>query len=82
MHHFNVTHCLHYVDDFFLAGPPQSEVCDKALSDMLLLCKAVQTPVKLEKTLSPSTTLSFLDIEFDMLKGEACLPNDKLAGAA
>ena len=39
--YFAVQHCFHYLDDFFLAGPPLSDTCLQALSDMLLLCQAV-----------------------------------------
>ena len=78
VHYFEVQHCFHYLDDFFLAGPPTSTTCTKALSDMLLLCRAVQAPVKPEKILGPSTTLPILGILLDTAKGEARLPEDKL----
>lgn len=79
MHYFGVEHCFHYLDDFFLAGPPMSTSCARSLQDMLLLCEAVQAPVKPEKVLGPSTTLPFLGILLDSEKGEARLPEDKLA---
>jgi hypothetical protein len=33
-HHFSVQHCFNYLHDFFLAGPPLSDTCLQALSDM------------------------------------------------
>ena len=77
-HHFGVQHCLHYLDDFFIAGPPMTTTCAHALRDMLLLCRAVQAPVKPEKVLGPTTTLPFLGILLNTAKGEARLPEDKL----
>ena len=68
--------CFHYLDDFFLVGPPLSDGCMQALSDMLLLCQAVQAPVKPEKVLGPSTTLPILGILLDTIAGE---PADKLS---
>ena len=56
-----------------------STSCARSLQDMLLLCEAVQAPVKPEKVLGPSTTLPFLGILLDSEKGEARLPEDKLA---
>ena len=77
-HHFGIHHCFHYLDDFFFVGLPQSDTCFKALSDMLLLCQAVQAPVKPEKVLGPTTTLPILGILLDTVAGEAKLPEEKL----
>ena len=79
MHYFSIKFCFHYLDDFFLVGPPLSDGCMQALSDMLLLCQAVQAPVKPEKVLGPSTTLPILGILLDTIAGEARLPADKLS---
>ena len=76
--YFETHHCFHYLDDFFFAGPPNSDSCSKALSDMLLLCQAVQAPVKPEKVLGPSTILPILGILLETVAGEARLPDDKL----
>ena len=77
-HYFGVQHCFHYLNDFFMAGPPMANTCAHALRDMLLLCRAVQVPVKPEKILSPATTLPILGILLDTAKGETRLPEDKL----
>ena len=77
--YFTVEHCFHYLDDFFLAGPPLSDTCMQALLDMLTLCQAVKAPVKPEKVLGPSTTLPILGILLDtIMVGQARLPDDKL----
>ena len=76
--YFETQHCFHYLDDFFFAGPPNSDSCSKALSDRLLLCQAVQAPVKPEKVLGPSTILPILGILLDTVAGEARLPDNKL----
>ena len=53
-HYLDIHHCFHYLDNFFFASLPQSDACFKALSDMLLICQAVQAPVKPEKSLRPN----------------------------
>ena len=72
IHYFGVENCFHYLDDFF--GLPMSNTCAHSLRDMLLLCRAVQAPVKLEKVLGPSTMLPILGIQLDTAKGEVRLP--------
>ena len=78
-HYFNLCNLFHYLDDFFLAAPASSPACLNALLDMLLLCQAVGAPVKPEKVLGPSTTLTILGIELDSNLMQARLPEEKLA---
>ena len=78
-HYFGRTSNLfHYLDDFFFAGPANTQECHQALADMLTLCQAVQAPLKPEKVLGPATLLSILGIELDTIKMRARLPPDKL----
>ena len=76
--HFGVEHSFHYLDDFFFAGPANSLTCLKALEDMLLLCRAVEAPLKPEKVIGPFTVLVILGIELDTVNQQARLPQDKL----
>ena len=77
-HYFNLSDLFHYLDDFFFAAPASSPACLNALLDMLLLCRAVGAPVKPEKVLGPSTTLTILGIELDTDLRQARLPQEKL----
>ena len=79
LNHFNLSDLFHYLDDFFFAAPASSPACVNSLLDMLLLCRAVGAPVKPEKVLGPSTTLTILGIELDTNLMQARLPEEKLA---
>ena len=45
---------------------------------MLLLCRAVEAPLKPEKVIGPFTVLVILGIELDTVNQQACFPQDKL----
>ena len=78
-HRFGRTSNLfHYLDDFFFAGPANTQECHQTLADMLTLCQAVQAPLKPEQMLGPASLLSILGIELDTFKMRARLPPDKL----
>ena len=64
-HNYRVHHLLHYLDDFFTAGPPDSAECSNNLQSMLSLCANINTPVKTSKIEGPSTRLTFLGIVID-----------------
>ena len=51
---------LHYLDDFFFAGPPDTSQCRGQLSVALSLCEGLCLPVAPSKTEGPSTRLTFL----------------------
>lgn len=50
----------------------------QVLTDMLRLCHLLSAPVKLEKVVSPVTTLLDLGIKLSSLAGQACLSAEKL----
>ena len=73
-----VTAILHYLDDFFIAGPPTSTTCQHHLDILLALCEELQVPISPEKLEGPSTTITFLGILLDTNRQEARLPPTKL----
>ena len=75
---FSVPHCVHVLDDFLFLGPPQSSECYSALLAFHVLAKEIGLPVKTEKTVYPTTQLTFLGLEFDTVCFEVRLPHDKL----
>ena len=64
-HNYGVANIIHYLDDFFTAGPPHSPECEQNMRSMAQLCSAVRAPLKQEKTEGPTTTLTFLGIELN-----------------
>ena len=75
---FSVSHCVHILDDFLFIGRPNSQECYDALASFHVLAKEINLPVKAEKTVLPTTTLTFMGLELDSLKFEIRLPEDKL----
>ena len=64
-HRCGVRHILHYLDDFFIAGSPNSTEYSNNINTMLSLCEHINAPVKSSKIEGPSTQLSFLGIVID-----------------
>ncbi|XP_078333005.1 uncharacterized protein LOC144625574 [Crassostrea virginica] len=75
---FQVPHCVHVLDDFLFIGPPNASVCYSSLLAFYSLAKDLNLPIKSEKTVYPTTTLTFLGLELDTVKFEVRLPSDKL----
>ena len=69
---------MHYLDDFLLLDPPNSQTCAAALVTTQQLCKELGVSVAEEKTEGPTTTLTFLGIELDSVKMQLRLPQVKL----
>ena len=76
--HCHVQHSFHYLDDYFFAGPSNSQACGKSLSSMLSLCDTLNIPLKPEKMVGPTTSLTFLGVELDTTYMTARLTQDKL----
>ena len=76
-HRYQVRHLLHYLDDFFSAGSPDSEECSNNLKTMLSLCEHINAPVKSSKIEGPSTRLSFLGIIIDTAEMQASISEDR-----
>ena len=74
-----ISFCLHYLDDFLTVGPAQSEVCSSNLQLLSQSCRELGVPLKVEKVEGPATSMVFLGIEMDSVKGTLAVPQDKLA---
>lgn len=68
----------HYLDDFLLAGRPNSAECQLALEQLSDLFQQLGVPVAQDKTEGPSPVLTFLGIEIDTVAMEVRLPREKL----
>jgi hypothetical protein len=74
---YHVTHVIHYLDDFFTAGPPDTNTCQSNMQAMIQACSAINVPIKPEKTEGPSTTLTFLGIQLDSVAMRASITTER-----
>ena len=68
---------FHILDEFLIDAQTQFE-CDQYLSKFLSVCQDIGIPMAPEKTVGPSTNITFLGIELDTVAQEARLSLDKL----
>lgn len=73
-----MVYCVHVYDDFLFFGTPRSPDCYSSLLAFYSLAKDINLPIKSEKTVYPTTTLTLLGLELDTLKFEIRLPADRL----
>ncbi|KAM4748944.1 protein KTI12 homolog [Rhinophrynus dorsalis] len=68
----------HYLDDFMFVGPRDSEECGESLELALARFKVLVVPVAGDKTVRPTTRLTFLGIEIDSMDKLVRLPLEKV----
>ena len=68
---------LHYLDDFFTAGPADCDVCEQSLNAMLTLCNVLNVPVKPSKVEGPTTSLTFLGIYLNTITMEKSITPER-----
>lgn len=76
-HKLGIPGILHILDDFLIIERDRA-ACSNSLSNFLRTCDELGVPMAPEKTVGPSTTLSFAGIELDTCEMEARLPQEKL----
>ena len=76
---YNIEHTIHYLDDYFIVGPPELPTCRKAVNTMLTVCKDLGVPVAMEKLEGPATNITFLGISINTTSMTLSLPPEKLA---
>ena len=74
-----IVHAMHYLDDFLVAGAPDSMECRVAFEASLSLCDQLGFPVAPHKVEGPSSRLTFLGILIDTVADTLSLPPEKLA---
>ena len=67
----------HYLDDFLFVGATK-ERCQFSLDTFNNICKYINFPVALEKTVTPTQRLEFLGIEIDTVKMVLRVPETKI----
>jgi hypothetical protein len=70
--------CVHFFDDFLFVGPANSPLCLQTLEKHLTMSKQIGLPIKADKTVFPTKTLTFLGLELDSQLMEIRLRLDKL----
>ena len=73
-----VSWAIHYIDDFLTMGSPSSLECQQNTLIMQSVCDGAGLPIEPSKSVGPTTSLVFLGILIDSVKGELRLPEDKL----
>ena len=67
-----VNDLLHYLDDYFTAGPAGMGKCQYNINKMVEVCREMGFIVNPSKVTSPSSVTSFLSIDIDSYEGVAC----------
>ena len=75
---WGVSGFLHYLDDFFLVGPPHSDRVNQSLWDAMKTVHDLGFPTACHKTVWGNTSLTFLGIIVDLKAGTLSLPHHKL----
>ena len=52
---------LHYLDNYFIVGPPDSSVYANNIESMIATCEELGFAINPEKVTKPSTTTNFLE---------------------
>ena len=76
---FGIRNLCHYLDDYLLMGPPQSQICKYNLDLLLSTFFRLGIPIAEDKVEGPSTSLVFLGIEVDTVSGVLRLPAEKIS---
>ena len=64
---------LHYLDDYFTVGPPDSPVCANNIMTMIAMCEELSFTINSEKVIKPTTTTNFLRVDIDSVTMEAII---------
>jgi len=76
-HKLHVECILHLLDGFLIVSPTE-DLCKRQLELFLMCCNYLGVPMAPEKTIGPSTTITFAGIELDSVEMAAGLPQNKL----
>ena len=69
---------IHYLDKFLFRGKSHDLTCQNTLLIFHQTCDQLGIPIAVEKTVEPTSSLTFLGIQLDTLSMQMRLPQDKL----
>ena len=78
MHVNGATDVIHYLDDFFTVGPPNTYICHNNMRTMKLVCDQVGFKIQHKKVVEPTNKLEFLGIEIDSEQMETRITQQRL----
>ena len=73
-----VSNIKHYLDDFFLVGSPNSNICQRHLEACFSLCETLGVPIAQDKTEGPATCITYLGFKLDSVKKKLQLAPENL----
>ena len=65
---------FHYLDDFAIIGPAESDECQRSLDTLIQTCTELGVPLAKDKQEGPTCVVTFLGIVIDTICGELRLP--------
>ena len=71
---------LHYLDDYFTAGPADTGECQHNINTMVQVCRDLGFTVNPSKVTSPAAVTNFLGIDIDSEQGVAHIDPETPAG--
>jgi hypothetical protein len=77
LHNEGIDALFRFVDDFMLPDPPGTPP-DVTINKFIAVCEALGIHLARDKLITNATTAIYLGIEFDTIRMEARLPQDKL----
>ena len=72
---------VHYIDDYALLGRPNTMEAQTLLETFQSLCQEVGVPLAQDKTVLPTTKITFLGLEIDTVAQKIRVPHDKQSQA-
>ena len=77
-HRTGTENVVHYLDDFLVAGKADTDECSQLMDSYRYMCKEFGVPLAEEKTIGPSTLLTFLGLDIDTVNMLVRVPTEKL----
>ena len=74
-----VREAIHYLDDYMYLFVGRDD-CSAALAIATTTCERLGIPIAQDKLEGPTTTLSFLGLQFDTVAGDLRLPEENCVG--
>ena len=69
---------VHYLDDFLIAGSQNTKECEVISKSFVDMCTEIGVPLAHDKTLGPSSNLTFLGLEINTVDMQVKIPSEKL----
>ena len=68
----------HYFDDFLFAGEGNTDVCNRLMNTISVVCDRLNVTIAIGKTVGPTTVLEYLEVTIDTVNMLVKIPDDKI----